>query len=157
MARTPPTSGRPDAGIDLSRFYQVFFEEAAENLQRMGQLLLALDVNSADDEELNAIFRCAHSIKGGAATFGLTGVAEPTREIETLLDRLRRHELSPTAAMVDVLLAAGDALGAQLARHRGGEGDGPDTSSLLGSIRALVTRRASAPDGDGLITPPSRA
>jgi two-component system chemotaxis sensor kinase CheA len=145
MARTPTASGRPDAGIDLSQFYQVFFEEAAENLQRMEQLLLALDVNSADDEELNAIFRCAHSIKGGAATFGFTDVAELTHEMETLLDRLRRHELAPTGAMVDVLLASGDALGAQLARHRGGEGEGPDTSSLLGNIRALVTGRAPAP------------
>jgi two-component system chemotaxis sensor kinase CheA len=145
MARTPTASGRPDAGIDLSQFYQVFFEEAAENLQRMEQQLLALDVNSADDEELNAIFRCAHSIKGGAATFGFTDVAELTHEMETLLDRLRRHELAPTGAMVDVLLASGDALGAQLARHRGGEGEGPDTSSLLGNIRALVTGRAPAP------------
>jgi two-component system chemotaxis sensor kinase CheA len=59
MAQTPTASGRPDAGIDLSLFYQVFFEEAAENLQRMEQLLLALDVHGADDEELNAIFRCA--------------------------------------------------------------------------------------------------
>jgi two-component system chemotaxis sensor kinase CheA len=157
MARTPSVPDRPDAGIDLSRFYQVFFEEAAENLQRMEQLLLALDVNSADDEELNAIFRCAHSIKGGAATFGFTDVAELTHEMETLLDRLRRHELTPTGTMVDVLLASGDALGAQLARHRGGEGEGPDTSSFLGNIRALVTRRASAPGGDELVTPPSRA
>ena len=54
--------------------------------------------------ELNAIFRCAHSIKGGAATFGFADVAELTHQMETLLDKLRRHELPPTAAMVDVLL-----------------------------------------------------
>jgi len=63
------------AGIDLSQFYQVFFEEAGENLDNMEQLLLNVNVEAADDEELNAIFRCAHSIKGGAATFGFSDVA----------------------------------------------------------------------------------
>ena len=157
MAQTPTASGRPDAGIDLSQFYQVFFEEAAENLQRMEQLLLALDVNSADDEELNAIFRCAHSIKGGAATFGFTDVAELTHEMETLLDRLRRHELAPTGAMVDVLLASGDVLGAQLVRHRSGEGEEPDTSSLMGDIRALVkgTAPALGPGAPTAAAPPA--
>jgi len=66
------------AGIDLSQFYQVFFEEAGENLDSMEQLLLNLDIDAADDEELNAIFRCAHSIKGGSATFGFSDVAELT-------------------------------------------------------------------------------
>src|SRR5881396_1867618 len=101
------------AGIDLSQFYQVFFEEAGENLDRMEQQLLELDIEAADDEELNAIFRCAHSIKGGAATFGFGDVAELTHQMETLLDKLRRRELTPTAPMVDVLLQSGDALRAQ--------------------------------------------
>ena len=110
MAEMSSEGSQQNAGIDLSQFYQVFFEEAGENLDRMEQQLLALDVLAADDEELNAIFRCAHSIKGGAATFGFADVAELTHQMETLLDRLRRHELAPTAAMVDVLLLAGDAL-----------------------------------------------
>ncbi|MFY9509825.1 MAG: Hpt domain-containing protein, partial [Rubrivivax sp.] len=115
------------AGIDLSQFFQVFFEEAGENLETMEQKLLAIDIENADDEELNAIFRCAHSVKGGAATFGFTDVAELTHEMETLLDKLRRHELAPTPAMVDVLLASGDALKAQLARHQGNGADALDT------------------------------
>ena len=57
------------AGIDLTQFYQVFFEEAGENLDRMEKQLLEIDLTAADDEELNSIFRCAHSVKGGAATF----------------------------------------------------------------------------------------
>jgi len=125
------------AGIDLSQFFQVFFEEAGENLDTMEQMLLNLDITAADDEELNAIFRCAHSVKGGAATFGFTDVAELTHQMETLLDKLRRHELTPTADMVDVLLASGDALKAQLARHQG-NGAGPiDTTELLFKIRAM--------------------
>ena len=108
------------AGIDLSQFYQVFFEEAGENLDRMEAQLLEIDIEAADDEELNSIFRCAHSVKGGAATFGFADVAELTHQMETLLDKLRRHELEPTSAMVDVLLAAGRrAASAQLARAPG--------------------------------------
>jgi two-component system chemotaxis sensor kinase CheA len=142
------------AGIDLSQFFQVFFEEAGENLDTMEQMLLALDIENPDDEELNAIFRCAHSVKGGAATFGFSDVAELTHQMETLLDKLRRHELQPNAAMVDVLLASGDALKAQLARHQG-NGAGPiDTTELLFTIRrhvegeavsASVPRAAAAP------------
>ncbi|MDE2081561.1 MAG: chemotaxis protein CheW [Burkholderiales bacterium] len=131
------------AGIDLSQFFQVFFEEAGENLESMEQLLLNLDVADADDEEMNAIFRCAHSVKGGAATFGFSDVAELTHQMETLLDKLRRHELAPTAPMVDVLLAAGDALKAQLARHQGNGEAAIDTAELLVAIRAMA--EGSAP------------
>ncbi|MFG6465544.1 chemotaxis protein CheA [Roseateles sp. BYS87W] len=126
------------AGIDLSQFYQVFFEEAGENLDNMEQLLLNVNVEAADDEELNAIFRCAHSIKGGAATFGFSDVAELTHQMETLLDKLRRHELQPTAPMVDVLLQSGDALRAQLGRHQGSGADPVDTTELLFNIKSFV-------------------
>ncbi|MBB2486552.1 chemotaxis protein CheW [Mitsuaria sp. WAJ17] len=126
------------AGIDLSQFYQVFFEEASENLDNMEQLLLNLNIETADDEELNAIFRCAHSIKGGAATFGFSDVAELTHQMETLLDKLRRHELQPTSQMVDVLLQSGDALREQLGRHQGSGAAPVDTSELLLSIKTLV-------------------
>ena len=124
--------------IDLSQFYQIFFEEAGENLDQMEQMLLALDVEAAEDEELNAIFRCAHSIKGGAATFGFADVAELTHQAESLLDKLRRHELKPTTAMVDVLLESSDALRGQLAVHQGGASSSPDTGNLVARIYALA-------------------
>ncbi|MEP7282855.1 MAG: chemotaxis protein CheW [Rubrivivax sp.] len=132
--------GEPhSAGFDLRPFYQVFFDEAGENLEAMEQRLLQLDPAAADEEALNAIFRCAHSVKGGAATFGFDDVAALTHEMETLLDRLRRRERMPTATMVDLLLTAGDALKGQLARHQaGGAGDVPDTQALRASIRALA-------------------
>ncbi|MBC7940514.1 MAG: Hpt domain-containing protein, partial [Chitinophagaceae bacterium] len=131
MSASSNEAANQAAGIDLSQFFQVFFEEAGENLDTMEQMLLNVDITRADDEQLNAIFRCAHSVKGGAATFGFNDVAELTHQMETLLDKLRRHELTPTSAMVDVLLASGDALKAQLARHQG-NGAGPiDTSDLL--------------------------
>ena len=142
MADTSTDNSTSSAGIDLSQFYQVFFEEAGENLENMEQLLLELDIESADDEELNAIFRCAHSIKGGAATFGFSDVAELTHQMETLLDKLRRHELTPTAPMVDVLLQSGDALKAMLGRHQGSGADAVDTTELLFNIRAMVSGEA---------------
>ena len=151
MAEMTSEAGNVAAGIDLSQFYQVFFEEAGENLDRMEQQLLEIDIEAADDEELNSIFRCAHSVKGGAATFGFADAAELTHQMETLLDKLRRHELAPTAPMVDVLLQSGDALRAQLARHQnGGSGDAVDTTELLAHIRALVA-------GETIAATPARA
>ncbi len=146
------------AGIDLSQFYQVFFEEAGENLDRMEQQLLEIDLEAADDEELNSIFRCAHSVKGGAATFGFNDVAELTHQMETLLDKLRRHELQPNSAMVDVLLQSGDALKAQLARHQeGGAGPEIDTTELLVSIRAMVAGQTPPPKVTGASAAPAAA
>ncbi|CAN5379329.1 hypothetical protein BH09PSE5_BH09PSE5_27210 [soil metagenome] len=126
------------AEFDLTQFYQVFFEEATENLDVLEQHLLEIDIESVDDETLNSVFRCAHSVKGGAATFGFADVAELTHQMETLLDKLRRHEIAPTAPMVDVLLQAADALRAQLSRHQAGANDDPiDASALVATIRAL--------------------
>ncbi|MEY8875866.1 MAG: chemotaxis protein CheW [Leptothrix sp. (in: b-proteobacteria)] len=155
MADLNHDSASAGVGIDLSQFYQVFFEEAGENLQQMEQQLLQLDLVAADDEEMNAIFRCAHSIKGGAATFGFADVAELTHEMETLLDKLRRRELAPNAQMVDVLLAAGDALRAQLGRHQGNGGDVVDTTELLFNIKALSS--GEVPPAPIAVAPPVAA
>ena len=137
MAETHQDSGGGD--FDLSQFYQIFFEEAGENLDLMEQMLLNLNLETADDEELNGIFRCAHSVKGGAATFGFTDVAELTHQMESLLDRLRRHELQPNSAMVDVLLESADASRSLLARHQSGdEGAAPPTADLVRRIAELA-------------------
>ncbi len=130
------------SSIDLSQFYEIFFEEAGENLDQMEQMLLDLDLETADDEELNAIFRCAHSIKGGGATFGFADVAELTHQMESLLDKLRRHELKPSSPMVDVLLESSDALRSLLARHQGSDAPAPETASLVERIRVLASGAA---------------
>ena len=127
------------AAIDMSQFFQVFFDEAAEHLAAMETLLLRLDIRAPDAEELNAIFRAAHSIKGGAGTFGFTDLAELTHEAETLLDRLRKQELAASTDMVDVLLQSGDALKAMLARHRGESGaEAPDCAPIVQRLRAFL-------------------
>ena len=138
MAETHQDSGG-GGDFDLSQFYQIFFEEAGENLDLMEQMLLNLNLETADDEELNGIFRCAHSVKGGAATFGFSDVAELTHQMESLLDRLRRHELQPNKFMVDVLLESADASRELLARHQaGGEGDVTPTGDLVHRISVLA-------------------
>lgn len=127
-------------GLDLTQFYQIFFEEAGENLDQMEQMLLNLNLEMADDEELNGIFRCAHSVKGGAATFGFSDVAELTHQMESLLDKLRRHELQPNPLMVDVLLESADASRLLLARHQTGDTSAPpSTSDLVRRISELAS------------------
>lgn len=138
--------GGAEPDFDLTQFYQIFFEEAAENLDQMEQMLLNLDLNEANDEELNGIFRCAHSIKGGSATFGFTDVAELTHKMESLLDRLRRHEITPVPEMVDVLLESADASRSLLARHQaGGEGESMSTTDLVARISQLAAGEGAAP------------
>ena len=100
--------------IDMSQFFQVFFDEADELLAEMEKLLLALDVSAPDNEDLNAIFRAAHSIKGGAATFGFTDITEMTHMLESLLDRIRKGEMALTPEHVDVFLVAKDVLAMQM-------------------------------------------
>ena len=104
--------------IDMSQFFQVFFDETEELLAEMEKLLLAIDVDRPDDEDLNAIFRAAHSIKGGAGTFGITDLTEVTHVLETLLDRIRKGEMALTAEHVDAFLEAKDILKMQLDGHR---------------------------------------
>ena len=101
--------------IDMSQFYQVFFEESAELLEEMEHLLLELDVQDPGKDALNAIFRTAHSIKGGSATFGFNEITETTHILESLLDKLRNDELQLRIEMVDVFLKAVDVIKVQLA------------------------------------------
>jgi two-component system chemotaxis sensor kinase CheA len=106
--------------IDISQFYKVFFDEAEELLAEKERLLLAVDIDAPDPEDLNAIFRTAHSIKGGASTFGLNDMCEVTHVLESLLDRIRKGEMRLSAQHVDAFLAAKDILKMQLDGHRNG-------------------------------------
>jgi two-component system chemotaxis sensor kinase CheA len=107
--------------IDMSQFYQVFFEETAEHLNEMERLLLDVDVDNPNADDLNAIFRAAHSIKGGSGTFGFTDMTGVTHILETLLDRIRKGELAIRPEMIDAFLEARDVLSAQLAGHQNNE------------------------------------
>lgn len=104
--------------LDLSQFFGAFFEEAEELLVDMERLLLDLDVANPSSDDLNAIFRCAHSIKGGAATFGFTHMTELTHVLESILDRARTGTLQLRENMVDAFLETKDVLKSQLEAYR---------------------------------------
>lgn len=131
--------------IDLTQFHDGFFDEAEEHLARMEALLLDLDVENPDSEMLNAIFRAAHSIKGGSGTFGLTAMKDFTHVLESLLGRVRDGRLQPTRALVDVCLAAADVLREQVRRYRAKEQD--DTEAAA----AVVARIEAFADTPGAV------
>ncbi len=131
--------------IDMSQFYQVFFEESQEHLDSMESLLLGLDIDNPDAEQLNAIFRAAHSIKGSAGTFGFTDLAEVTHVLENLLDRIRKGELALRPEMIDAFLDAGDILKELLAAHRGdGEADQAQVAAMCKRLSELTGGAAPA-------------
>jgi len=110
--------------IDMAQFHQVFFEESFEGLDVMENGLLNMDPGEADPEEINSIFRAAHSIKGGSGTFGFSNVSEFTHVMETLLDEMRDGRRPVTDDAVNVLLASVDVLRDMLTAARdGGEPD----------------------------------
>ncbi|MDP2824831.1 MAG: chemotaxis protein CheW [Sulfuritalea sp.] len=129
--------------IDMSQFHQVFFEESQEHLDSMESLLLELDLGNPDAEQLNAIFRAAHSIKGSAGTFGFTDLAEVTHVLENLLDRIRKGELALRPEMIDAFLDAGDVLKDLLAAHRGnGAADPSQVAAMCKRLAELTVSTA---------------
>jgi two-component system chemotaxis sensor kinase CheA len=130
--------------LDITQFYQTFFDEADELLAQMEQLLLNLDVGTPDPEDLAAIFRAAHSIKGGAATFGFTALTETTHILESLLDRARNNELTLRKDMIDTFLETKDVLADQLAAYRASAE--PDAAAAA-AICAKLERLNAESDG----------
>jgi len=125
--------------LDLTRFHQSFFEESFEGLDTMEQALLRLDLQTVDSETINLIFRAAHSIKGGAATFGFAGVAEYTHGVETLLDEMRAGKRRITQGDVDLLLRVDDVLRGLLGAARDGSAlDVEAVASTQGEIKRAL-------------------
>ena len=121
--------------MDITDFYDTFFEEAEELLADMERHLLELDVDAPDVEQLNAIFRAAHSIKGGAGTFGFDVLQKTTHLFENLLDHARNGELALRRDIVDTFLETKDMLNDQLAAYR--SGDEPDQEAFARICQTL--------------------
>lgn len=96
--------------IDLAQFHDAFFDESFEALDTMEAALLKLNIGAPEPELINTIFRVAHSIKGGSATFGFAEVASFTHTCETLLDELRGNRMQVTRAITDLLLRSVDVM-----------------------------------------------
>ena len=104
----------------LAQFQQVFIEESLEGLDTMESSLLALD-DGGDGELVHTIFRAAHSIKGGAATFGFPEMSSFTHEAESLLDEVRSGKRAIDGAIIELLLRTVDCLRGMFARAQAGE------------------------------------
>jgi len=98
--------------IDLSQFIPSFLEESFEGLALMESSLLNLE--QGDNETINSIFRAAHSIKGGAGTFGFNDVTEFTHLVETLLDEMRDGRREIVQSDIEILLDSVDCIKLQI-------------------------------------------
>ena len=140
--------------MDITDFYDTFFEEAEELLADMERHLLELDVENPDAEQLNAIFRTAHSIKGGAGTFGFEALQHTTHLFENILDHARHGELKLRRDIVDTFLETKDMLNDQLAAYR--NGDEPDQEAYERICKTLQ-QLALAEMGNSLAAGPAPA
>ncbi|AYA65637.1 chemotaxis protein CheA [Alteromonas sp. RKMC-009] len=104
--------------IDIEQFHAVFFDESQEHLDDMEQLLMELDVEDPDLEQLNSIFRAAHSIKGGSGIFGFDALTGLTHVMENLLDKARKQTISLDVPTVDLFLETVDLLKVILDAYR---------------------------------------
>ena len=136
--------------IDLSQFHQIFFEESFEGLDVMESQLLDLQPQEVDAESVNTIFRAAHSIKGGAGTFGFMQVSEFTHVVETLLDEIRSGTRSMQRNYIDLFLQSVDCLRAMLGSlQSGSEPDGERAATLKASFEEILQQSA---DSDSQVT-----
>jgi two-component system chemotaxis sensor kinase CheA len=126
--------------LDLTQFHEIFFEESFEALDSMEAALLKLSAGEVDAELINTIFRVAHSIKGGAATFAFNEVAGFTHVLETLLDQLRAGKRQVRPDIVDVLLRSGDAMRAMLSATQRKEAiDSAGVAKLRGELDRIMS------------------
>jgi len=128
---------------DLKRFHATFFEESREGLEAMESGLLDLEGGRGSADTINSVFRAAHSIKGGSATFGFTRVAELTHVLETLLDELRADRRPLSADAMDAMLASVDVLRALLKADEQGVPASDDGTGIVAKLNAVLTGKAT--------------
>jgi two-component system chemotaxis sensor kinase CheA len=132
--------------IDMAQFHQVFFEESFEGLDVMESGLLNMDPGVVNADDINGIFRAAHSIKGGSGTFGFSDVADFTHVMETLLDEMRDGRRPVTAEAVDVLLRSVDVLREMLtATQQGAAVDAQRVQTQQGELERVLSQRGESP------------
>lgn len=123
---------------DLQQFKTTYITECLELLTDMEDRLLNLNEETADVEALNAIFRCAHSIKGGAGAFGFTQIAQFTHILEALLDKVREGKISASRQIIDTLLQAKDIVLKMVEAARDGKSVAADFGSdIAASLSAM--------------------
>jgi two-component system chemotaxis sensor kinase CheA len=129
--------------VDPSTYRAIFFEETQDHLADVERILLGLAPEEPYLEDLNAIFRAVHSIKGSAAMLGCGDMAALAHLQENLLDLLRKEERPLERGDVDALLKAGDAVRAQALCHRGVVAQPPDSAPAESLLREQLARPRS--------------
>ncbi len=122
--------------LDLQQVNAMFLEECAENVDILERGLLQMGEGAADADLLNEVFRAAHSIKGGGATFGFMELSELTHHMETLLDEMRSGNREVADGDVELLLNSVDIVRAIL--ESGGQTDHPDRAAMEAQLVAAV-------------------
>ncbi len=124
--------------IDLTKYRDAFFEEAAEHLAALEATLLLLEADPANADALTTAFRAAHSIKGGADAVGLPDVTGLTHALEGVLDLARSGPAGLTRRTLELLIEAADELGRLVAAARAGEPAPPGVPALVAKLNAVL-------------------
>lgn len=96
--------------LDLSEYMGAYIDGSRENLDTMDKMLLSLEQNPSNLEAIEEIFRAAHTLKGMSATMGFEKIAHLTHEMESILDKLRSHQIPVTTAVIDLIFETFDVL-----------------------------------------------
>ena len=127
-----------------------FISEAQEQIAGIEQLLLQLEDAPGNRELLDALFRCAHTVKGSAGIFGLDGVVAFTHHVETLLDRLRDGRMALDPALSTLLLQCNDEIAALV---DAAESSDPSVAARASNREALIARLQAAGGGTAAAAP----
>lgn len=130
--------------MDMSEIHDIFYEESYEGLDVMESGLLGLGIGQPDLEIVNNIFRAAHSIKGGAATFGFLPISKFTHGVETLLDQVRAQERIVSEDVIEVLLESVDCIRRMLDMFKAG--NVPDEASSI-ELKQRIDTILALPSG----------
>lgn len=149
--------------VELNQFHSVFFEESQEHIDTMERLLMAMSVDNPEAEDLNCIFRAAHSIKGASGIFGFDALGRITHIMENLLDQVRKGQRAVSVDLVDQFLGVIDCLRQVLDSYRNQTDiDWPEVERTTNLLEALLGAQAEAgapaeDDGFGFFDEPVAA
>ena len=122
--------------MDMSQYLGAFLDETDDNVQRLDDLLLALEKNMTDMDVINEIFRSAHTLKGMAGTMGFTNMMGLTHAMEDRLDAARKGTRPLTEADMNRLFQGLDTLQEMADSIRGGGNDSHiDVSEMVHDLR----------------------
>ncbi|MBT2287593.1 chemotaxis protein CheA [Paenibacillus albidus] len=126
--------------MDLSAYRDIFIEELNDQLERMDQSLLALE-RAPSPEQIQTLFRAAHTIKGSSSTMGFREMSDLTHEVEYALEWVREKKPEISSLLIDTLFKALDAMKLLRGQYISGE-TFADCRAIVTDIQALINKPA---------------